>query len=231
MRRMSASETTFPHRTRLACWVALVAAIAGLNYYARFSSSSSSTAGRDSVYSWSVFIGGIVVYGIVLAFVLAIATDRFDLLTLRKPRSIGRAVRLAVAAIVFVFAVEILVSTLPLPQSPGKEQGLTPTHWEPAHAGAFAANLVLFVIVAPFVEELMFRGLGQSLLRQLGNVPAIVAVGIAFGVYHGLLEALAVLIPFGAALAYLRDRTDSVYPGMFVHASFNAIALAYAVLG
>ena len=39
------------------------------------------------------------------------------------------------------------------------------------------------------------------------------------------------LIPFGAALAYVRDRTDSVYPGMVVHASFNAVALAYAVLG
>jgi membrane protease YdiL (CAAX protease family) len=228
---VSAPNTSLPHRTRLACWVALVAAIAGLNYYARFSSSPSSTASRDSVYSWSVFIGGIVVYGIVLALVLAIATDRYDLLTMRRPRSTGRALRLAVAVIVFVYAVEILVSALPLPESPGKEQGLTPTHWEPAHAGAFAANLILFVIVAPFVEELMFRGLGQSLLRQLGTVPAIIAVGVTFGVYHGLLEALAVLIPFGAALAYLRDRTDSVYPGMFVHASFNALALAYAVLG
>ena len=38
------------------------------------------------------------------------------------------------------------------------------------------------------------------------------------------------LVPFGVALAYLRDRTDSVYPGMLVHASFNAVALAYAVL-
>jgi CAAX protease family protein len=230
MRRMSAPETPLPNRARLACWVALVAAIAGLNYYARFASSTATT-GRDEVYSWSAFAGGLVVYAMWLGLVLAIAVERTNLLALRRPRSFGRAVRLGIGAIVFVYVLEIVVSVLPLPQSPSQEQGLTPTHWEPAHAGAFAANVALFTIAAPIVEELMFRGLGQSLLRQLGRVPAILLVGVAFGLTHGLLEALVVLIPFGAALAYVRDRTDSVYPGMVVHASFNAVALAYAVLG
>jgi membrane protease YdiL (CAAX protease family) len=219
------------HRTRLACWAALVAAIAGLNYYARFTSSSSPTAARDEVYSWSTFASGIFVYALWLGLVLAIAVDRTDLLALRRPRSWGRALRLGIAAIFFVYVFEAFVSALPLPQSPSKEQGLTPTHWEPAHAAAFAANLALFTIVAPVVEELMFRGLGQSLLRYFGRLPAILLVGTTFGVTHGLLEALVVLIPFGVALAYLRDRTDSVYPGMLVHALFNAVALTYAVLG
>jgi len=228
---MNAPETSFSLRARLACWVSLVAVIAGLNYYARFSSSSSTTAGRDEIYSWSAFGGGLVVYAVWLVLVLAIAVERPDLLALRRPRSWGRAVRLGIGAIVFVYVFEIFVSVLPLPQSPSKEQGLTPTHWEPSHAGAFAANVALFTIAAPIVEELMFRGLGQSLLRQLGRIPAILLVGVAFWLTHGLLEALVVLIPFGVALAYLRDRSDSVYPGMFVHASFNAVALAYAVLG
>ena len=229
MRRMSAPETPLPNRARLACWVALVAAIAGLNYYARFASSTTTT-GRDEVYSWSAFAGGLVVYAMWLGLVLAIAVERTNLLALRRPRSFGRAVRLGIGAIVFVYVFEIVVSVLPLPQSPSQEQGLTPTHWEPAHAGAFAANVALFTIAAPIVEELMFRGLGQSLLRQLGRVPAILLVGVAFGLTHGLLEALVVLIPFGAALAYVRDRTDSVYPGMVVHGLFNGTALVLAVL-
>jgi membrane protease YdiL (CAAX protease family) len=45
------------------------------------------------------------------------------------------------------------------------------------------------------------------------------------------VQALLVLIPFGTALAYLRDRTRSVIPGMVVHALFNGLALALAVLG
>ena len=218
------------NQTRLACWVALVAAIAALNYAARFSGGSGSTSGRDAVYSWSTFANGMIVYAFWLGLVLAIAIDRWDLLALRKPRSWSRAAGLAISAVVAIYAFEVVVSLIPLPQSPSHEQGLTPTHWEPAHARAFAANIVLFAIVAPVVEELTFRGVGQSLLAFLGRWPSMIVVGFAFGAAHGLVEALLVLVPFGIALAWLRDRTKSVLPGMVVHGLFNGIALAAAVL-
>jgi membrane protease YdiL (CAAX protease family) len=220
------------NRIRLAAWASLVLAISALNYAARFTSSSSSSArgGRDEVYSWSAFTGGMIVYAIWFAIVLAIAVDRHDLLALRRPRSWGRAVGLGAAAAVAIYAVSAVVSVLPLPQSPSHEQGIAPTHWEPRYAGAFAANVVLFTVVAPIVEELMFRGLGQSLLRFLGRWPSILVVGFAFGATPGLLEALLILVPFGIALAVVRDRTDSVYPGMVVHALFNGAALALSVL-
>jgi membrane protease YdiL (CAAX protease family) len=60
-------------------------------------------------------------------------------------------------------------------------------------------------------------------------VPSIVLVGVAFGLAHGLVEALLVLVPFGIALAWLRDRTASVVPGMLVHGLFNGAALALIV--
>jgi hypothetical protein len=217
-------------RARLAAWSGLIALLAAVNYYGRFSgSSTTSHQSQNAVYSYGDFAGGLIVYGIWLAVVLGIANADRDLLALRRPHSIGRAVRYAVTAIVAIYVVEALVSLLPI-ESPGKEQGLAPTHWEPAHAGAFAANVVLFAIVAPIVEELTFRGLGQSLLAFLGRWPSLVAVGITFGLAHGLVEALLVLVPFGIALAWIRNRTDSVYPGMVVHGLFNGIALAAAVL-
>ena len=217
-------------RVRLACWVALVAAIATLNYASRFGGNSGSSSGRDAVYSYSTFANGMIVYAFWLGLVLVIAVDRWDLLALRKPRSWARAAGLAVAAVAAIYVLEALVSVIPLPQSPSHEQGLAPTHWEPAHAGAFAANVVLFAVAAPIVEELTFRGVGQSLLSFLGRWPSMILVGLAFGVAHGLVEALLVLVPFGIALAWLRDRTKSVVPGMIVHALFNGIALAAAVL-
>jgi membrane protease YdiL (CAAX protease family) len=216
-------------RTRLTCWIALVAAIGALNYASRFTGGNASSNARNAVYSYSTFANGLIVYVFWLGLVLAIAVDRWDLLVLRTPRSWGAAARLGIAAVFAIYALEAIVSVLPLPQSPSKEQGLTPTHWEPAHAGAFAANVVLFAVVAPVVEELTFRGLGQSLLSFLGRWPSIVIVGFAFGLAHGLLEALLVLVPFGIALAWLRDRTQSVYPGMIVHALFNGLALAFSV--
>ena len=219
-------------RARLAGWTGLVAHISAINYAGRFlgSGNATSNAKNNDVYSYATFAGGLVVYVFWLGLVLWIAFGRFDLFALRRPRSLRLAAGYSVAAVVAVYVVEAVVSVIPLPESPGKEQGLTPTHWEPAHAGAFAANLVLFTLVAPFVEELTFRGLGQSLLAFLGRWPSIVLVGLSFGLAHGLIEALLVLVPFGMALAWLRDRTDSVYPGMVVHGLFNGVALAAAVL-
>jgi membrane protease YdiL (CAAX protease family) len=214
--------------TRLAFWAVFVGLIAAINYYGRFSGSRGAGRGtsHQEIYSFTTFVGGMILYAIWLGIVLLIAIDRFDLLALRQPRRWGTALGLGAAVIVAVYAWEVVVSELPLPQSPGKEQGITNVHWEPAHAGAFFANLALFAVVAPFVEELTFRGVGQSLLRFLGRAPSIVIVGVAFGLAHGLVEALLVLIPFGIALAWLRDRTNSVLPGMLVHGFFNGAALA-----
>jgi len=213
------------NRTRLICWLALIAVISALEYIARFSGSTTNT--RDEVYSYSAFGDGLVFYGLVFGVVYAIAFNRADLFALRRPGR--RAARLAIGVFVAIYLWELIVVALPI-RDPGKEQALTPTHWEPSHAGAFAANVVLFTVVAPVVEELTFRGVGQSLLRFTGRWPSILLVGIAFGLWHGLVEALLVLIPFGVGLAYLRDRTRSVVPGMVVHALFNGVALALAVL-
>ena len=213
-----------PSYTRLVVWSVFIAAFVLTAYSQRGTRGNS-----DAAFKYSTFENGIAFYAVWLGIVLAIAWTRFDLLALRRPRSWVRASWLAAAAVAIIIAAEFVAVLLPLPQSPGKEQGLAPTHWEPAHAGAFAANVVLLAVIAPFVEELTFRGEGQSLLRFLGRWPSIVIVGVAFGLAHGLLEGLIVLIPFGMALAWLRDRTDSVYPGMVVHGLFNGLTLALAV--
>jgi membrane protease YdiL (CAAX protease family) len=210
---------------RLAFWTLLVVTYAVTAYAQR-----NAHPDPNAVFKYSTFENGMVFYALWLAIVLAIAFNRFDLLALREPRPWSRSLRLAAIAIGAIVACELIVSLLPLPESPGKEQGLTPTHWEPAHAGAFAANLVLLAGAAPVVEELMYRGLGQSLVRFLGRVPAMVVVGVAFGLDHGLVEGLLVLIPFGIIVAWLRDRTESVVPGMLVHAIFNGGTLVLAVV-
>jgi membrane protease YdiL (CAAX protease family) len=113
---------------------------------------------------------------------------------------------------------------------PGREQGITPSTWQPEHAAAYVANAIVIAVVAPFVEELTFRGLGYSLLVPFGRWFAIIVVGLSFGLAHGLVQAFPFLAAFGAGLAYLRSRVDSVYPGMIVHGLFNATALTVAVV-
>ena len=81
----------------------------------------------------------------------------------------------------------------------------------------------------PFVEELTFRGLGYGLLERFGRWPAIIAVGLLFGLAHGLVVSLPILAVFGGALAWIRSQTRSVVPGMVLHGTFNLIALVAAV--
>jgi membrane protease YdiL (CAAX protease family) len=211
--------------TRLTVWILLVGGFAALGYASYGDNSGQS----DDVYKFSTFTNGTILYAVILGIAFAIAIDRFDLLALRRPTNIALAARIAIAVVVGIFLVEWAVTKLPF-EDPGQEQGLAPTRWIPGHDAAFAANLVLFVAIAPCVEEILFRGLGQSLLRRFGSLPAIVFVGLFFGVWHGLLIALLVLVPFGWGLAYLRERTDSIYPGIVVHALFNAVAIVGSVL-
>ena len=75
----------------------------------------------------------------------------------------------------------------------------------------------------------MFRGAGYSLLARFGQVVAILVVGVTFGLVHGLVYGLAALTVFGIGLAWLRAKTESVYPCIVIHCLFNAVALVFAV--
>jgi membrane protease YdiL (CAAX protease family) len=180
----------------------------------------------EVLYRWPTAIGGLVQDAILLVLVLAIAGFQLGLFALRRPRSWLVALGLIAALVVGVYIVEGIYTAL---AHPGNEQGLTPKHWEPAHATAYVVNAIVICTWVPFVEELTYRGLGYTLLERFGRWPAILAVGLLFGLAHGLLASLPVIAFFGCVLAWLRARTDSVVPGMLLHALFNLAALVVAV--
>jgi membrane protease YdiL (CAAX protease family) len=210
-------------RPRLALWLSLVAVMIALGYASRIASGKPDP---QVLYEWTTALGAVIQDGILLVLVLAIAGTRRDLLALRRPRSIPTALRLLGGALVSVYIFEIAYTHL---AHPGNEQGLTPAHWEPRHALAYVVNGIAICTVVPFVEELTYRGLGYSLLERFGRWPAIIAVGLLFGLAHGLVAELPIIAVFGSVLAWLRARTDSVYPGMLLHAAFNLVALIAAV--
>lgn len=215
----------FP-RAKLAAWAALVLTVGGLNLAGR---EASGPPDRNVLFSYAVAAGGAIQYAVILIVVLLIARglDLREVFALRRPRSLPAAAGWIAATLVAVWAVSALLGRV---LDAGKEQGLVPDHWEPRHAGAFAANFVVVALVAPIVEELTFRGLGfSSIAAMFGPAAAILAIGVAFGVWHGLVIAFPVLAILGAVLAALRHRTGSVFPPMVAHAIFNGSALVAAV--
>lgn len=207
---------------RLAIWVVLVGTIIAISYLG-----ASEDPPEDVLYTWSAAISGLFYYALVFAAVFLISRGRaVDLLALRAPPSWARAAVISIVLLVAIFALNGVVEIF---LDPGEEQGLVPEDWDPSRAKPFVANFVVVALLAPVVEELMFRGLGFSLLRRFGKVAAILLVGLAFGLAHGLVEALPLLAAFGVALAYLRSETASVVPPIILHSLFNAIALVYSV--
>jgi uncharacterized protein len=204
---------------RLVWWLLLVAALATLG----FVSDDVGSKDTQALYRYSTAVGSVISYGVMLVLVLAIAGWRTELLAVRRPASWARALGLAV--LVFVVAYLLIAAMDPFLHA-GREQGLVPKRWESAHAGAYFVNWLVVAGVAPVIEELTYRGLGYSLLERYGKWVAIVAVGLLFAASHGLVQAFPELALLGCGLAWLRSRTESVYPGMLVHSCFNSLALA-----
>jgi membrane protease YdiL (CAAX protease family) len=209
---------------KLVAFLALVGTVSTLNYIGTYATHTTKSETENALYHYSTAVFAVVVYALMLLVVFWIADWRRQFLALRSPRKWLPALGLAAIVLVVTFGFSVILEPL---LHGAREQGAVPKHWLPAHAGAYAANWVVVAGVAPFVEETTYRGLGFTLLdARLQRWFAIIGVGVLFAVSHGLLQALPELAIFGAALAWLRSRVDSVYPGMLVHSAFNSLALA-----
>lgn len=210
---------------KLVAWIALVGAVSVIGYADRF---AGGRPPKDVVYKYSTAVSELFLFAVILALTLWIARGlpKREIFALRRPRSWRRTAGLAFGVLVAIWIISAALGPL---LHPDREQGLAPSTWEPAHAGAFAVNFFALAAIGPIVEELVFRGLGFSLLARYGQGIAILVVGAAFALWHGLIDALPVLFVFGAGLAYLRSRSESLYPCMILHAFFNALALTLAV--
>jgi membrane protease YdiL (CAAX protease family) len=85
---------------------------------------------------------------------------------------------------------------------------------------------VLAVIVAPFMEELFFRGFLYPALRRFGTILAILLTSLTFAGVHGAQygwawSAVLLMFVVGIVLTVARAWTGSVAPGFIIHAAYN----------
>jgi len=98
--------------------------------------------------------------------------------------------------------------------------------------GSWAVLIVFLVIciVAPIIEELIFRGwlFGQLELTRLGNIGAITVSTFVFTVIHYQYEQLATfffVFVVGLFLAIIRSKTKNLGYCIFAHMFFNTLAM------
>ncbi|MCQ2380296.1 MAG: CPBP family intramembrane metalloprotease [Victivallaceae bacterium] len=91
-------------------------------------------------------------------------------------------------------------------------------------------NLVLMlvssILVAPVMEELLFRRLVYGLLLdKCGPLPALVVSSMVFSAIHGSLTAAPALVVVGALLVVWYRRKGNILAPMLMHASYNAVTV------
>jgi uncharacterized protein len=220
----SAEPSTDSSPRAIAAWSVLALVLVAF----AFAATSFGTSDREVFYEYSLATTAIVQYGILVALTFAIAA------WLKRPLPMlglkGFAWRWVAIAVGLMVLVLLLASALEPLLHAGEKQGLGPETWRPERAGAFALNACVAATIVPIGEELFFRGLGVRLFIPFGGLAAVGVTALVFGLAHGLFSALAVLIPFGLALGWVRLRSDSVLPGTLAHGFYNGAALFYLYL-
>ena len=94
------------------------------------------------------------------------------------------------------------------------------------------AVIFLAVVVAPVTEEMLFRGLFQTMLRNATHRPWVgIAIASAiFAMAHANAEHWPALFVLAAGLGYAYEKSGSILQPIFMHAIFNGAMITAALL-
>ncbi len=84
-------------------------------------------------------------------------------------------------------------------------------------------NVIYGVVLAPIVEEILFRGFVLKSLERFGSMLAIVFSALLFAMMHLNLAQFPVALLSGLVLGYLTVKTRSILPAITAHLVNNAL--------
>lgn len=164
-------------------------------------------------------------YVLIFGYVYALVVFRYRLPFLTgirwRPAGVRRAGIFLLAGIFLAFAVQLIPSILPDKQSFPLSQLFTSPAADYAIAG-FA------IFIAPFMEELIFRGLFFAVFEtRIGLSFAIIVTALLFAGLHvseywGAWNHVFMIFVVGMVLSLARAATGSLVPSVLIHATYNA---------
>lgn len=96
---------------------------------------------------------------------------------------------------------------------------------------ALGVLFLLICVVAPLVEETIFRGFVYGgLRRRLPLVPSVIGSAALFALLHANPEAMLPITLIGVVLAVLYERTRSLWPCIICHALNNTLVFLLMLL-
>ncbi len=104
-------------------------------------------------------------------------------------------------------------------------------YFEDTSGAALAVAALLGIVVVPFLEEVIFRGLLQSaLVSRLGARLGVILTALLFALLHGLPSFVPILA-LALLLGELRQRTGSLWASYAVHLFHNGLQIAILASG
>lgn len=136
---------------------------------------------------------------------------------------IGAALGLAAGMRVFSSLYEAVLRRMGIALS---GQNVDVTRLLPAGGVGTAMTILLLVVVAPFAEEVVFRGVLFSAFRESwGMWPAIFGSAAVFSAVHVNLYSFVPLFLLGVGLGWLFAESRSLWVSVTAHATFNLLGV------
>ncbi len=126
----------------------------------------------------------------------------------------------------------LLIKLFRLPQLPEQiaVKFLKTTFVDPLY---FFLAVLSIIVLAPLIEETLFRGFLQSYIRKhLGSAQAIVITSACFSLFHydssqglGNISIILSLFVLALFLGFLYEKRGSLLAPMILHGTFNAVSV------
>ena len=99
-------------------------------------------------------------------------------------------------------------------------------------AALITSVILLTIVIAPVFEEIMFRGLIQTLFRTHLRYPwpAIILTSVLFAIIHDNISHWPTLFTLAICLGYSYEKSGSLFRPIIIHMFFNAISVISTLL-
>jgi CAAX protease family protein len=230
-----------PERVPWGFWDVVVAALPLIFSFAlavlvHFLPSSTGTPASETPTSTRVLIAntvvGLVIYGVILLLIWLVTVRKYHVgwsaLGVRRPPGVYFA--LVIPILVGMYVAAALVSAVVVKLFYGGKAE-NPQVKDLTGGGGFSwTSLILALItasiVAPIIEELLFRGVLYGWLRtRWSAVGGVILSAALFSAAHAIPLILASIFVVGLTLAIVYEKTKSTLATMTLHSLFNTIGV------
>ena len=90
-------------------------------------------------------------------------------------------------------------------------------------------SVLAMSVLAPFFEELMFRGTLFRNAEKCGQLTGIIMVGLTFGLWHGSYQQILYAAVMGMCACFMVAKTGSIFPSLILHFTMNTIGAIQSV--